>query len=87
MKDWIIKKDNVCPATGEQCDDECCPPGAECNLKDSDNIQRPVDIDLNQSKHEFVEKEMSELDHIKIRLQRAEKLIKELSLKIDSILK
>jgi len=30
---WIIKKDNICPATGTQCFDECCPDGAECNLK------------------------------------------------------
>ena len=33
-KDWIIKEDNICPATNELCDDECCPTGAECNLKD-----------------------------------------------------
>jgi predicted RNase H-like HicB family nuclease len=33
IKDWIIKEDNVCPDTNEQCDDECCPTGAVCNLK------------------------------------------------------
>lgn len=30
---WRIKEDNICPATNEQCDDECCPVGAICNLK------------------------------------------------------
>jgi len=30
----IIGEDNICPKTGLICDDECCPPGAECNLSD-----------------------------------------------------
>lgn len=34
----IIGEDNVCPITKKQCDDECCPPGAECNLS-GDDIQ------------------------------------------------
>lgn len=33
---WRIKEDNICPETGEQCDDECCPVGAICNLHNSD---------------------------------------------------
>lgn len=32
---WRIKDDNICPATNKQCDDECCPTGAICNLKPS----------------------------------------------------
>ena len=27
-----IKEDNICPMTKEPCRDECCPPGATCNL-------------------------------------------------------
>lgn len=27
-----IGEDNVCPVTHQQCDDECCSPGAQCNL-------------------------------------------------------
>jgi len=28
----IIGVDNICPITQNVCDDECCPPGAVCNL-------------------------------------------------------
>lgn len=28
----IIGEDNICPVTKLSCDDECCSPGAECNL-------------------------------------------------------
>jgi hypothetical protein len=31
-KDMIIGEDNICPTTKLVCDDECCPPGATCNL-------------------------------------------------------
>lgn len=27
-----IGDDNICPLTNHACDDECCPPGAVCNL-------------------------------------------------------
>lgn len=27
-----ISADNICSITKEICDDECCPPGAECNI-------------------------------------------------------
>jgi hypothetical protein len=30
----IIGEDNICPVAGNLCDDECCPPGAECNMGD-----------------------------------------------------
>lgn len=32
IESLIIKDGNMCPVTHQQCDDECCPPGAECNL-------------------------------------------------------
>jgi len=32
----IIGEDNICPVTNKICDDECCPPGAECNLSGTD---------------------------------------------------
>jgi len=28
----IIGDDNICPVTKKPCDDECCPPGSECNI-------------------------------------------------------
>lgn len=38
----IIHEDNICPKTKEPCDDECCPPGAECNFSDEvTEVQRP----------------------------------------------
>lgn len=33
-----IGEDNICPITKKLCDDECCPPGAICNLS-GDTIQ------------------------------------------------
>jgi hypothetical protein len=33
-----VGEDMICPVTKSHCDDECCPPGAECNLG-SDSIQ------------------------------------------------
>lgn len=30
----IIGEDNICPVTKQICDDECCPPGAICNISD-----------------------------------------------------
>jgi hypothetical protein len=33
-----IGMDNICPITKKPCDDETCPPGAECNIS-GDNIQ------------------------------------------------
>ncbi len=38
-KNWILGEDNICPATKEICDDECCPPGSICNLKSSNEFQ------------------------------------------------
>lgn len=52
---WRIKDDNICPATNKQCDDECCPPGAICNLKPSvcgENPENDVKSKL------YTEKEM-----------------------------
>lgn len=31
-QDLRIGDDNICPITKLPCDDECCPPGAICNL-------------------------------------------------------
>lgn len=31
-----IGEDNICPITKLPCDDECCPPGAICNLVGND---------------------------------------------------
>lgn len=33
-----IGDDNICPVTNQPCDDECCPPGAECNLAGEPNL-------------------------------------------------
>lgn len=30
---FLIGEDNICPMTHRTCDDECCPPGAVCNLR------------------------------------------------------
>ena len=49
--DWTVKEDMICPATKKHCDDECCPPGAECNLKDGGGIsdlQTPDCISMEQ---------------------------------------
>ena len=32
MDRTIVGDDMVCPATGMHCDDECCTPGANCNI-------------------------------------------------------
>lgn len=32
----VCSPDNICPITNEKCDDECCPPGAACNLNSND---------------------------------------------------
>lgn len=32
-KNWILKEDMICPATGTPCANECYPVGAECYLK------------------------------------------------------
>lgn len=37
-KELRIGEDNICPITKLPCDDECCPPGAICNLS-GDTIQ------------------------------------------------
>lgn len=44
-KPGVIGNDNICPTTNEPCDDECCPPGAVCNLWGSDNNIRPMEND------------------------------------------
>jgi hypothetical protein len=38
----VIGPDNICPTTGEPCLDECCPPGAICNLSDPNDKISPV---------------------------------------------
>ena len=40
MEGSRIGEDNICPITKLPCDDECCPPGAICNLS-NDNISKP----------------------------------------------
>lgn len=32
----LVGEDMICPITKEHCDDECCPPGATCNLQDEE---------------------------------------------------
>ncbi len=34
----LVGEDNICPVTQKKCDDECCPPGAECNFPGEDVI-------------------------------------------------
>lgn len=36
-KDYIVKKDMICPVTEKHCDDECCPEGSICNMKPNSN--------------------------------------------------
>ncbi len=50
-----IGKDNVCPITKEQCDDECCPPGAICNLS-HEGGSPPTANDIVNAGDEFVER-------------------------------
>ena len=40
MKSEILRigEDNVCPVTHQQCDDETCTPGAECNISGEDHV-------------------------------------------------
>lgn len=33
-----IGDDNICPVTNKPCDDECCPPGAICNISGPDQL-------------------------------------------------
>lgn len=33
-----IGDDNICPITKKPCDDECCPPGAICNLSPTSQL-------------------------------------------------
>lgn len=35
-KDFVLKEDDICPFTDEQCDDEYCTPGSVCNFYRSD---------------------------------------------------
>lgn len=40
-----IGPDNICPSTNLPCDDECCPPGATCNVStEISDIIRPDQI-------------------------------------------
>jgi len=43
----IIGEDGICPQTGNHCDDECCPTGAECNISPE---QVGDVVDANNSK-------------------------------------
>lgn len=48
-EELIIGEDNICPITKTQCDDECCPPGAICNLTPNGGIKpQPIQHDENQ---------------------------------------
>lgn len=37
-KEMRVGSDNICPITNQYCDDECCPPGAQCNIHDTDYL-------------------------------------------------
>ncbi len=36
-----VGEDMKCPRTGQHCEDECCPPGAECNLGPEESMDNP----------------------------------------------
>lgn len=36
LKELRVGEDMICPVTKQHCDDECCPPGAICNVSGDD---------------------------------------------------
>ena len=48
IKELRIGNDNICPATNKPCDDECCPPGAICNLSGLDLSPTPSVLEIKQ---------------------------------------